>query len=218
MTANLLAVVSGLMVVALSAAAAVTADPGGKMTICHMPEGEASGARTLQVSRSAWSAHERHGDHEGACTEADRKARPPASPPPTPPPAKTPLGLSRVDGDGELDGDATFKVAILNHGSDAGLAVGVTGTLTGDGDWRVHSEVVGCRLDGRQLTCDLGDLPAGASIALRFEHDGPFDVCREVGIDLTLTASNDASGGDDRAKESVRVGACSPLDPSSATF
>ena len=38
-----------------------------KMTICHIPPGNPSKAKTLQIGSSAWPAHEAHGDTEGAC-------------------------------------------------------------------------------------------------------------------------------------------------------
>jgi hypothetical protein len=42
-------------------------DDGGKITICHIPPGNPSARRTLSVGEAAWSAHEGHGDHRGAC-------------------------------------------------------------------------------------------------------------------------------------------------------
>jgi hypothetical protein len=42
-------------------------DGKGKMTICHVPPGNASAQHTITVSESAWNAHEKHGDHRGAC-------------------------------------------------------------------------------------------------------------------------------------------------------
>jgi hypothetical protein len=42
--------------------------PGkGKITICHVPPGNASAKHTIRVSESAWKAHEKHGDNRGAC-------------------------------------------------------------------------------------------------------------------------------------------------------
>lgn len=218
MTVNLLAVASGFLVVALSAAAGVAADSNGeKMTICHMPHGDPSGARTLQVSRSSWSGHQRHGDHEGSCTDADRKARPPAPAPPPPPPP-TRLALALDESDGELDGDASFRVLVLNRGSAQGDHVRVEGTLTGNGRWTLREDVPGCSLAGDRLSCDLGSMPAESGVRLRLAFDGHPEVCRQVGLDLRLTATNDASTGDDRVKDSVHVGACSPLDPPSAAL
>jgi hypothetical protein len=214
MTANLVAIASGLLVVGLSAAAGVAADSGDKMTICHMPHGDAAGARTLQVSRSSWSGHQGHGDHQGACTDADRRAHPPTTPPA---PAKaTRLALGHDEGEGHLDGDASFKVVAFNHGGVPATGVQLAGALGGDGRWSLRSEVPGCTLAKGRLACDLGSLPAESSVTLRLEYDGHPDVCREVAIDLALTAANDATGGDDRAKESVYVGACAPLDSSAA--
>ncbi len=48
-------------------------DAGGggaeqKMTICHIPPGNPSKAKTLDIGSSAWPAHQAHGDTEGACT------------------------------------------------------------------------------------------------------------------------------------------------------
>ncbi len=38
-----------------------------KMTICHVPPGNASNRHTITVGESAWEAHRAHGDHRGAC-------------------------------------------------------------------------------------------------------------------------------------------------------
>jgi hypothetical protein len=38
-----------------------------KMTICHIPPGNPSKAKTLEIGASAWPAHQGHGDTEGAC-------------------------------------------------------------------------------------------------------------------------------------------------------
>src|SRR5687768_11087966 len=129
MTANLVAIASGLLVVGLSAAAGVAADPSDKMTICHLPHGDGAGPRTLQISRSAWSGHRGHGDHEGACTEADRRADPPAGPEAS---ASTRLALAHDEPEGELDGDASFKVVLSNHGPHMADDVRLAGTLGGD--------------------------------------------------------------------------------------
>jgi hypothetical protein len=213
MIAKLPLLVGGLLTVALGAAAGVAADSGDKMTICHMPHGDPAGARTLQVSRSAWSGHQGHGDHQGACTEADRKAHPPTAP--TAPHA-TRLGLAHDDGEGDLDGDASFRVVVLNHGATPASGAHLAGALQGDGRWSLRSEVPGCSFAEGRLACDLGSIPAESKVTLLLEYDGHLDVCRQVGFDLRLTASNDASSGDDRARESVLVGACSPLEPPAA--
>lgn len=48
-----------------------TSDPAGTgpqpVTICHIPPGKPSNARTLTVDASAWPAHQGHGDTMGAC-------------------------------------------------------------------------------------------------------------------------------------------------------
>lgn len=48
-----------------------TSDPAGAgpqpVTICHIPPGRPSNARTLTVDASAWPAHQGHGDTMGAC-------------------------------------------------------------------------------------------------------------------------------------------------------
>lgn len=38
-----------------------------QMTICHIPPGNPSKAKTLTIGASAWPAHQAHGDREGAC-------------------------------------------------------------------------------------------------------------------------------------------------------
>ena len=54
-----------------------------KITICHMPLGNATNIETITISRSALSSHLAHGDHVGVCTNADMTvAAPPAVTPP----------------------------------------------------------------------------------------------------------------------------------------
>ena len=38
-----------------------------KMTICHVPPGNPGNAHTISVGKSAWNAHQKHGDYEGQC-------------------------------------------------------------------------------------------------------------------------------------------------------
>jgi EF hand domain-containing protein len=40
---------------------------GGKMTICHVPPGNAAARHTISIGESAWQAHQAHGDYRGAC-------------------------------------------------------------------------------------------------------------------------------------------------------
>lgn len=42
-------------------------DGDGKVTICHIPPGNSSARHTISVGEAAWSAHQAHGDHRGAC-------------------------------------------------------------------------------------------------------------------------------------------------------
>ena len=47
-------------------------DTGPQITICHFPPGNRSNANTIEIAESAWSAHQAHGDREGACeSDAD---------------------------------------------------------------------------------------------------------------------------------------------------
>jgi len=42
-------------------------DASGKVTICHIPPGNAAARHTITVSESAWDAHQKHGDRRGSC-------------------------------------------------------------------------------------------------------------------------------------------------------
>ncbi|MHB1261740.1 MAG: hypothetical protein ACYC2H_08485 [Thermoplasmatota archaeon] len=194
---------------AAGAGVAAASDPE-KMTICHKPGSEAG--RTMEVPRSAWSGHQQHGDHEGACTSREARPPPPPSSNPERPIPRTQLSISER-GDGDLDGDATFDLAVANEGSADAKDLKVAGTLRGDGAWSVRStEGARCTIDQGRLACSLADLRPGTELTLRLSFDGHLEVCDTASIDLVLTAANDASSGDDRARESVRTGACSPLD------
>jgi hypothetical protein len=52
----------------------VTTTDNGKMIVCHKTHSKKHPAKTIRVAPSAWPAHQAHGDHQGACTEADRTA------------------------------------------------------------------------------------------------------------------------------------------------
>ena len=42
-------------------------DGDKKITICHLPGGDFNKRKTISISESAWKAHQKHGDTEGAC-------------------------------------------------------------------------------------------------------------------------------------------------------
>ena len=201
------------LLVAAGAGVVAASDPE-KMTICHKPGSEAG--RTMEFPRSAWSGHQQHGDHEGACTSREARAPPPPPSDPERPLPRTQLSISER-GDGDLDGDATFDLAVANEGSADAKGLKVAGTLKGDGVWSVRpTEGARCAIDHGRLDCLLVDLRPGTQLKLRLSFDGHLEVCDTASIDLALTAANDASAGDDRARESVRAGVCSPLDPPAA--
>jgi hypothetical protein len=45
-----------------------------KVTVCHIPPGNASNRHSLVIARSALKAHLAHGDKEGACDDGKNKA------------------------------------------------------------------------------------------------------------------------------------------------
>jgi hypothetical protein len=54
-------------VVGQSTAALCEPESDGKVTICHVPPGNASGGRTMRVPQGSVSAHQGHGDRCGSC-------------------------------------------------------------------------------------------------------------------------------------------------------
>ena len=44
-----------------------------KITICHHPPGDPTNTQTIQISPSAWRAHQAHGDTKGACKNGKKK-------------------------------------------------------------------------------------------------------------------------------------------------
>jgi hypothetical protein len=206
-------IATGLLATAVGGLAVAADQPDDRMTICHIPPGNPGAARTEEIPRSAWSAHQGHGDHQGACTDADRRAAPAPSQAPAQPLPQTKLALS-AESDGDIDGDATFKVLVANKGNAAGVGVQVVVTLRGDGAWRMHPTLdVSCAVAGDTVTCDYADIPVDAKVPVRVSFDGDLSVCREVSLEARMTADNDASPGDDRSRTSAWVGACAPLDP-----
>ncbi len=49
-----------------------TGSPNNKITICHHPPGNPTNTQTIQISPSAWRAHEAHGDTKGACNTSGK--------------------------------------------------------------------------------------------------------------------------------------------------
>ncbi len=45
----------------------IKSENGNKQMICHIPPGNPANAHTISISTNAWSAHEAHGDTDGAC-------------------------------------------------------------------------------------------------------------------------------------------------------
>lgn len=207
-----LTVLAVTLVLSVAGVAAVSATgENDKLTICHKP-GEASGNKTMEISRSAWSGHKGHGDYEGACG-SKAPGRPSGTPPPPPPPPPTSVGVAQ-QGEGDLDGDASFRITVANEGDATAYGLRLAGTLRGDGRWSVRpASDVQCSITQDRLDCKLADLKGGAETSVRLEFDGHLAVCDAASIDLLLTATNDLSRGDDGAKGSVWLGACSPLDP-----
>ena len=66
-----------------------------KVTICHIPPGNPENPQTIEIAKSALSAHLAHGDHVGACTNADAPAR--QTPAPATPPATAPVVVPPVE-------------------------------------------------------------------------------------------------------------------------
>lgn len=206
-----LAVVPLVALGAVAATAVGSSQSGDEtITICHVPPGNSGQARTMDVPRSSWSAHQGHGDTEGPCPPARSAAAPPPAAVPPMPPTRVSLSLA---GDGDLDGDASFEVTVANSGDVAATGLRIEGRLQGEGHWKVRGEgVLDCKVERSHLSCRLADLPASSLSKVRITLDGPVAVCREIVADLSVTARNDESSGDDHARESVRAGACSPLD------
>lgn len=201
---------ASVLLVATAAIAGVAAETASKVTVCHVPGQDPEKAHTIRISRSAWPSHERQGHHKGACTAADRD--PDNIPvPPVPPPTR--LGLHHT-GDGDIYGDASFRVDVSNVGSYKAVDVTLQGTLDGDGEWKVRAPSgVKCTIsETARLECDLGSVASGKEVAIRLSFDGRLSACDQAGIDLFLSAANDGTAGDDRADDVVSVGACSPLD------
>jgi len=46
-----------------------------KITICHYPPGNMDNPQTLTISESAWSAHDKHGDAFGGCTDKSKEKK-----------------------------------------------------------------------------------------------------------------------------------------------
>lgn len=198
---------TAFLVAALVLSAAVgmaAAQPADRMTICHKADGQ---PRTIEVARSAWKAHQGHGDTEGACGAAGKAP----APRPAPPPPPTQLGLA-MRGDGDLDGEAVFRLDI-EHGANDAVALVVSGQLKGEGRWDVQAPGATCQVERAAFECRLATLADGDDYRLEVRLDGPpVTVCREASVTATLRAANDATSGDDRAAERVLLGACSPLD------
>lgn len=81
------------LVVALMLAASVPAfATNDKVTICHHTGSETNPTVTIEISTSAWAAHQEHGDTQGPCPTASptQTAYPSKSPSPSPSQSQSP--------------------------------------------------------------------------------------------------------------------------------
>jgi len=84
-------------------------DNGTKITICHVT-GNGSGQHTISISENAWSAHEAHGDIQGAC---------PAG-----------VDVADVTSVGTYNGATATVTVTLQYLTPSGAVVAVPGTYT----------------------------------------------------------------------------------------
>jgi hypothetical protein len=101
-----------------------------KITICHHTHSDTNPTVTIEISRRAWPAHERHGDTMGACEQ-------------TPPPEPQ-CGDGVAEGSEECDG-ADLK----GQTCDAVLGAGATGSVGCSADCKLVRDQ--CQLCGNGI-------------------------------------------------------------------
>ena len=62
------ALITGILLLAITVPAVLAKPPGPKATICHIPPGNPAAAHTITVGERAVPAHLAHGDTLGACS------------------------------------------------------------------------------------------------------------------------------------------------------
>ena len=94
-------------------------------------------------------------------------------------PKKPNLKITKTPDNGTINAgdDAEFTIVVSNDGAGVAKDVKLTDELPAQGTWTISSNPGGCTIAGRTLTCDFGDLAAGASRTVKVKTPTSNENC-----------------------------------------
>ena len=92
--------------------------------------------------------------------------------------------------------DAEFSIVVANTGTGTARDVVLTDTLPTDGTWTISEDPGGCSIAAGVLTCDFGDLGAGATRTVKIKTATTFAQCTVYNNDASVASSTEG-GVDD---------------------
>ena len=92
--------------------------------------------------------------------------------------------------------DAEFTIVVANTGTGTARDVVLTDTLPAQGTWTISEDPGGCSIAAGVLTCDFGDLAAGASRTVKILARTSFQQCATYVNGATVSTSTEDSVDD----------------------
>ena len=92
--------------------------------------------------------------------------------------------------------DAEFSIVVTNTGSGTARDVVLTDTLPAEGNWTISEDPGGCSIAAGVLTCDFGDLAAGASRTVKIKTATSFAQCTTYNNDASVASSTEGTVDD----------------------
>ena len=131
------------------------------------------------------------------------------------------LTVTKTPDDGVIDAaqDAEFTIVVKNTGGGVAKDVVLTDTLPAQGSWSISSNPGGCSIASGVLTCEFGDLAAGASKTVKVKTATSNHACATyVNQAATVSADNHTSvsdGGKITCRKDAKVTVVKQLAPAS---
>lgn len=126
------------------------------------------------------------------------------------------LSIQKAAGGAVAGGDATWTITVRNAGPTTATGVTVRDALPEGTAFRAATPSQGaCRADGRDVTCELGDLPSGGSaqIAVAAIVDGGLTGATLRNVATVTGREPDPKPGDERATADVVVQRAPAVQP-----
>ena len=92
--------------------------------------------------------------------------------------------------------DAEFSIVVTNTGTGTARDVVLTDTLPTQGSWTISEDPGGCSIAAGVLTCDFGDLAAGASRTVKVKTATSFQQCATYVNGASVASSTEGTVDD----------------------